>query len=167
MTDEHLQIYLFANISKQKSGTGDEVREAIASFYNQLEITIDATITDNMPTPSLQRSSSINTQSAPTSPKISYQRRSQMNDVTTPFFTQAYNKSSSKHGELSVFEYNDSVCYLYPMVVPIGNSRVVIKYSDSLLSSIRKDKIIQSPLINQLQHSLSTDYTKAKGSARK
>ncbi|RCH94982.1 hypothetical protein CU097_011563 [Rhizopus azygosporus] len=117
--DEHLQVYLFANISKQKSGTGDEVREAIASFYNQLEITIDATITDNMPTPSLQRSSSINTQSAPTSPKVSYQRRSQMNDVTTPFFTQAYNKSSSKHGELSVFEYNDSICYLYPMVVPI------------------------------------------------
>ncbi|PHZ13811.1 uncharacterized protein RHIMIDRAFT_236859 [Rhizopus microsporus ATCC 52813] len=130
--DEHLQVYLFANISKQKSGTGDEVREAIASFYNQLEITIDATITDNMPTPSLQRSSSINTQSAPTSPKISYQRRSQMNDVTTPFFTQAYNKSSSKHGELSVFEYNDSVCYLYPMVVPIVY--VKTKSSSPLLS---------------------------------
>ncbi|ORE01314.1 hypothetical protein BCV72DRAFT_253159 [Rhizopus microsporus var. microsporus] len=129
---EHLQVYLFANISKQKSGTGDEVREAIASFYNQLEITIDATITDNMPTPSLQRSSSINTQSAPTSPKISYQRRSQMNDVTTPFFTQAYNKSSSKHGELSVFEYNDSVCYLYPMVVPIVY--VKTKSSSPLLS---------------------------------
>jgi hypothetical protein len=92
---------------------------------------VDATFVDALSnvissnnTPTMNRSSSATTQSSftgPTSPKISnlsHQRRN-LNDVATPFFTQAYNRNS-KNAEFLLFEHEDSFCCLYPMVVPIG-----------------------------------------------
>lgn len=125
LLDEHLQVYLLARVSQQIAGAGEEVKEAINSFYNQLEVTVDATFLDTaMPnTPIMNRSSSATTQSSlvgPTSPKIgnlSHQRRT-INDVSTPFFTQAYNRNN-KNAEFIIFEHQDSFCCLYPMVVPI------------------------------------------------
>ncbi|CAO0790741.1 unnamed protein product [Mucor circinelloides] len=123
--DEHLQVYLLARVSQQIAGAGEEVKEAIHSFYNQLEVTVDATFLDsNMSnTPVMNRSSSATTQSSligPTSPKIGslgHQRRT-INEVATPFFTQAYNRNN-KNAEFIIFEHEDSFCCLYPMVVPI------------------------------------------------
>ncbi|KAI7871408.1 TRAPP trafficking subunit Trs65-domain-containing protein [Mucor mucedo] len=113
--DEHLQVYLLARVSKQISGAGEEVKEAIHAFYNQLEVTVDATFLDTV-TPNLNRSSSATTQSSPTSPKI-HQRRT-INDVSTPFFTQAYNRNN-KNAEFILFEQEDTFCCLYPIIVPI------------------------------------------------
>lgn len=113
-------------MSQQIAGAGEEVKEAIHSFYNQLEVTVDATFLDSgmsNNTPVLNRSSSATTQSSlvgPTSPKIgnlSHQRRT-INEVATPFFTQAYNRNN-RNAEFIVFEHEDSFCCLYPMVVPI------------------------------------------------
>ncbi|KAI9468945.1 MAG: TRAPP trafficking subunit Trs65-domain-containing protein [Benjaminiella poitrasii] len=134
--DENLQTYLFSAIPKHVAGAGDEVKEAIHSFYNQLEITIEATFLDTSITatsqhynggmPQLNRSSSATTQSSlPTSPKmgsnLSHQQQQQrhaMADMATPFFTQAYNRNN-KNAELILFEYDDSFCCLYPMIIPI------------------------------------------------
>lgn len=120
-----MQVYLLARVSQQIAGAGEEVKEAIHSFYNQLEVTVDATFLDsNMSnTPVMNRSSSATTQSSligPTSPKIGslgHQRRT-INEVATPFFTQAYNRNN-KNAEFIIFEHEDSFCCLYPMVVPI------------------------------------------------
>ena len=77
---------------------------------------MDATFVDSVPV--LSKSSSATTaQVGPTSPKISnHQRR---NELTTPFFTQAYNRNN-KNAEFTLFEHEDGFCCLYPMVVPIG-----------------------------------------------
>ncbi|KAL9540517.1 hypothetical protein MBANPS3_009633 [Mucor bainieri] len=124
--DEHLQVYLLARVSQQIAGAGEEVKEAIHAFYNQLEVTVDATFLDSVlsnHTPVMNRSSSATTQSplvGPTSPKIGnlgHQRRT-INDVATPFFTQAYNRNN-KNAEFVIFEHENSFCCLYPMVVPI------------------------------------------------
>lgn len=131
--DEPLQVYLFARVPQNITGAGEEVKEAINMFYNQLEVTVDATFVDtisSVATPIMNRSSSATTQSSligPSSPKISnlgHQRRN-LNDVTTPFFTQAYNRNN-KNAEFLLFEYEDSFCCLYPMIVPIG------KYSKNI-----------------------------------
>ncbi|CEP18778.1 hypothetical protein [Parasitella parasitica] len=123
--DENLQVYLLARVSQQIAGASVEVREAIHSFYNQLEVTVDATFLDTLMsnTPIMNRSSSATTQSSlvgSTSPKIGslgHQRRP-MNEISTPFFTQAYNRNN-KNAELTIFEHDSSFCCLYPMVVPI------------------------------------------------
>lgn len=114
--DEHLQVYLLAKVSKQITGSGDEVKEAINSFYNQLEVTVDATFLDTM-TPNLNRSTSSVVAGGPTSPKIPSRRT--LVETATPFFTQAYNRNS-KNTDSILFEYEDNFCCLYPIVVPIG-----------------------------------------------
>lgn len=120
--DEHLQVYLLALVSKQIAGAGEEVKEAIQNFYNQLEVTVDATFVDNIPVMN-KSSSATTTQAGPTSPKISsnHQRRI-INEAATPFFTQAYNRNT-KNSELTLFEHDDNFCCLYPMVVPIGKKK--------------------------------------------
>ncbi|GAA5817540.1 hypothetical protein MFLAVUS_011088 [Mucor flavus] len=113
--DEHLQVYLLAKVSKQITGSGDEVKEAINLFYNQLEVTVDATFLDTM-TPNLNRSTSSVVAGGPTSPKIPSRRT--LVETATPFFTQAYNRNS-KNTDSILFEYEDNFCCLYPIVVPI------------------------------------------------
>ncbi|KAI7898369.1 TRAPP trafficking subunit Trs65-domain-containing protein [Cokeromyces recurvatus] len=129
--DEQLQVYLFACIPKHVAGDGEEVKKAINSFYCQLEVAFDATFLDTSSQyyngssniiPTLNRSSSIRTQSSlSTSPKLgsnlNHQRRAAA-EITTPFFTQAYNRNN-KNAELMLFEYDDSFCCLYPVIVPI------------------------------------------------
>jgi hypothetical protein len=47
-------------------------------------------------------------------------RRNNNNEnISTPFFTQAYNRNN-KNAEFILFEYQDTFCCLYPMIVPIG-----------------------------------------------
>lgn len=113
-------MYLLALVSKQIAGAGEEVKEAIQNFYNQLEVTVDATFVDNIPV--MNKSSSATTQSGPTSPKISNHQRRTINEAATPFFTQAYNRNT-KNSELTLFEHDDNFCCLYPMVVPIGKKK--------------------------------------------
>ncbi|KAI8876528.1 hypothetical protein K501DRAFT_338033 [Backusella circina FSU 941] len=120
--DEHLQVYLFSRISKQVAGTGEDAREAVNAFYNQLEVTVDATFTDTVPAAPNRSSSSTTTssllsQSVPTSPKIN-QRRTIV-ETSTPFFTQAYSRNNNKNAESMLFEYQETFCCLYPIVVPI------------------------------------------------
>ncbi|KAI8992310.1 TRAPP trafficking subunit Trs65-domain-containing protein [Pilobolus umbonatus] len=104
----------FAFYGKVSKSTIDDM-ETTQSFFNSLEITIDATLSD--PTPLMNKSTSATTvtQSVPNSPKI-VQRRP--NDTTTPFFTQVYNRSN-KNSEFMLFEHEDTYCCLYPMVIPI------------------------------------------------
>jgi hypothetical protein len=118
-------VYLFSRISKQVAGTGQDAKEAVNAFYNQLEVTVDATFTDNVPITAVPNRSSSSTttssllsQSVPTSPKIS-QRRT-MVETSTPFFTQAYSRNNNKNAESMLFEYQDTFCCLYPIVVPIS-----------------------------------------------
>ncbi|KAG1437938.1 hypothetical protein G6F56_012859 [Rhizopus delemar] len=108
--DEHLHVYLLASIPNKKSGTGEEVKDAINTFYSQLEITLDATFIDP---PHVQRSSL-------DSPKLNANRRQD-----TPFFTQAFNRNSTKQTDMPIFEHNESTCFLYLMVVPIGTTAFV------------------------------------------
>ncbi|KAI8987985.1 TRAPP trafficking subunit Trs65-domain-containing protein [Mycotypha africana] len=128
--DEHLQVYLLACLSQQITGTGDEVKEAVHSFYSQLDVTVDATFVDNVPnlqSTGLYRSNSVPTQSpniGSASPKISasqphyqHQRRSVLNDVSTPFFTQAHNRNSKD--SMILFENDNNYCCLYRMLIPI------------------------------------------------
>lgn len=164
--DEHLQVYLLASVSRQISGAGEEVKDAIHSFYNQLEVTVDATFLDTI-TPNLNRSSSITTQSSPTSPKI-HQRRT-INEVSTPFFTQAYNRNN-KNAEFLLFEQEDTFCCLYPIIVPIGKHTAKL-YNDRIFNlvsdSICKDEDIQSSLIHQLQYSIQAiTFKKSKHTGR-
>ncbi|KAG2217497.1 hypothetical protein INT45_012615 [Circinella minor] len=49
--DEHLKIYLYARIPHQLAGTGDEVQQAIDTFYNQLDVHLETSIVDSAPHP--------------------------------------------------------------------------------------------------------------------
>ncbi|KAI9255160.1 TRAPP trafficking subunit Trs65-domain-containing protein [Phascolomyces articulosus] len=49
--DEHLKVYLYARIPHQLAGTGDEVQQAIDTFFNQLDVHLETSIVDSGPHP--------------------------------------------------------------------------------------------------------------------
>ncbi|KAI9280655.1 TRAPP trafficking subunit Trs65-domain-containing protein [Sporodiniella umbellata] len=144
--DEHLHVYLLARIPSKKSGTGEEVKEAISAFYNQLEISLDAAFTELAQT---QRTST------PGSPKFSPSRR-----PDTPFFTHTFNTNSTKQGDLPVFEHDNATCCLYSMMIPIVY--VKTKATNPVLSILcnvqyKKATLKRAPMQEIMEDEYDTD----------
>lgn len=136
--DEQLKIYLLARVPYQISGTGDDVRDTIRSFFNQLDVHVEASNLDGSsaqpPTalpfsPSLQhRSLSTKlTSSAPSSPKMHHKRENSRGPFTAttatapeslPFFSQTFN-TRGNDAEPIFYEQDEAYCCLYPFIIPI------------------------------------------------
>ncbi|KAL0094466.1 TRAPP trafficking subunit Trs65-domain-containing protein [Phycomyces blakesleeanus] len=133
--DEPLTVYLLARIPHQVTGTGDEVTEAVRSFYSQLDVHVEASIVDSHSANASQR----NTQSkyasslpstpssVPTSPRMTVTHKHEgprnaasphLPNEPLPFFTHTYN-SQSKDLEMTMAEYEQGHCCIYPLSIPI------------------------------------------------
>lgn len=120
--DEQLRVYLYASIPHHITGTGIDISEAVQTFYNQLDIHIEASVIDtaanaisaggHQRTVSKQLS---NLSSAPSSPQLN--KREQSRPEALPFFSHTYN---SKDPEPMIFEHDQTHCCLFPVDIPIG-----------------------------------------------
>ncbi|CAO3596461.1 unnamed protein product [Absidia cylindrospora] len=101
---------------------GDDVSEAVQTFFNQLDIHIESSVIDNTPqTSSTNHQRTLSKQistlsSAPSSPQLSKRDQSRPGSETLPFFSHTYN---SKDPEPMVFEHNQAHCCLFPVDIPI------------------------------------------------
>ncbi|KAI8339484.1 TRAPP trafficking subunit Trs65-domain-containing protein [Chlamydoabsidia padenii] len=121
--DEQLRVYLYASIPHHITGTGVDISEAIRTFYNQLDIHVEASVIDTIPqqttTSSHQRTVSkqlATMTSAPSSPQLNKRDQNRPGPETLPFYSHTYN---SKDPEPMVFEHDQTHGCLFPVDIPI------------------------------------------------
>ncbi|SAM00026.1 hypothetical protein [Absidia glauca] len=119
--DEQLRVYLYASLPHHITGTGNDISEAVQTFYNQLDIHIEASVVDTAahPAPASGHQRTVSKQlstlsSAPSSPQLN--KREQSRPETLPFFSHTYN---SKDPEPMIFEHDQTHCCLFPVDIPI------------------------------------------------
>ncbi|KAI9319872.1 TRAPP trafficking subunit Trs65-domain-containing protein [Dichotomocladium elegans] len=111
-------VYLYARVAHQHTGKGDGVAEAIDSFFNSLDVHVEASITDPQLTnvaPAMQASSSFSPQLQHRGPASA--GTGQPPD-SFPFFTHTYS-SRGKDAEPIFFEWDEAYCCLYPLTISV------------------------------------------------
>ncbi|KAI8388018.1 TRAPP trafficking subunit Trs65-domain-containing protein [Radiomyces spectabilis] len=129
--DEQLRVYLFARLPAHIAGAGDEeVASAVQSFFKQLDVHIDASMTDatfqtNTSSPiqhrsvSLKHSSSTSLSNA-SSPKLPQHKvDTSRGPVDAPFFYSHTYSSRGDDQECITAEENNAYCCLFPLTIPI------------------------------------------------
>lgn len=145
-----MRVYLLAKVPHHIAGTGADVVEAVHTFFEHLDVQVEASIVDSAGNvagafPPLQTSSSFSTLhhrslsqkwapsiSAPSSPQMANAAaRGPMSapvqgDISLPFFSHTY--SRDKDPDVIIQDTADAYCCLYPLSLPIRTPRTPLPY---------------------------------------